>query len=142
MESWVIYGLVAALLIASRDLFTKHFMNKYSACEHLLYYYVLCGVFISIYCIYKRYHRGESVRMIESRDIWKYVAIAILTVSVIAPCEVLSMKHCKTPGQSKSIINLNTIFVFFLGIIFLKDEFSLRTLSGIVLTMVGIYFVM
>ena len=142
MELWFIYGLVAAVLIASRDVFTKHFMKKYTACEHLLYYYVLCGIFISIFCLYKKYYQKETVKMIETQDLWKYMLVALFTVIIIAPCEVLSMKHCKTPGQSKSVINLNTMFVFFLGMIFLHDKFSLKTLFGIILTIVGIYFVM
>ena len=80
--------------------------------------------------------------MIDKQDIWKYMVVALFTVIVIAPCEVLSMKHCKTPGQSKSVINLNTLFVFVLGMIFLHNKFSFRTLIGIIFTIVGIYFVM
>ena len=142
MEKWFMYGFVAAVLIASRDIFTKHFSKKYTTCEHLLYYYVLCGVFMVVYCLYKKYYRKESVRMMDKDDWWKYILLALVTVIVISPCEVLSLKHCKTPGQSKSVINLNTIFVFFLGMIFLKDKFSLKTLFGITLTIIGIYFVM
>jgi drug/metabolite transporter (DMT)-like permease len=136
------YGLIAAFLIASRDIFTKHFSKKYTTCEHLLYYYVLCGFFIVSYCIYKKYYLKESVRMIEKDDWWKYILMALVTVTIISPCETLSLKHCKTPGQSKSVVNLNTIFVFFLGMIFLKDKFSLKTLFGIALTIIGLYFVM
>jgi len=142
MEKWFMYGFVAAVLIASRDIFTKHFSKKYTTCEHLLYYYVLCGVFMVVYCLYKKYYRKESVRMMDKDDWWKYILLALVTVIVLSPCEVLSLKHCKTPGQSKSVINLNTIFVFFLGMIFLKDKFSLKTLFGITLTIIGIYFVM
>ena len=80
--------------------------------------------------------------MIDTKDIWKYVLATGITVAVIAPCEVLSLKYCKTPGQSKSIINLNTLFVFVLGIIFFNDKFSMRTLLGIMLTIIGIYLVM
>ena len=142
MESWMLYGVIAAIFIASRDIFTKHFSTKYSTCEHLLYYYVLCGVFMILYCAYKHTYLKQSVTMIHTEDIWKYVLITGLTVAVIAPCEVLSLKYCKTPGQSKSIINLNTLFVFFLGMIFLRDSFSLRKLFGIGLTIIGVYFVM
>lgn len=142
MERWILYGLIAAIFIASRDIFTKHFSSKYSTCEHLLYYYVLCGAFMLAYCLYKKYYRNETVKMIEPQDIWKYVAVTLFTVAIIAPCEVLSLRHGKTPGQSKSIINLNTLFVFFLGMIFLRDKFSLKSLLGIGLTVIGIYFVM
>ena len=39
MELWFIYGIIAAILIATRDTFTKLFTSKYSMTEHLLYYY-------------------------------------------------------------------------------------------------------
>jgi len=141
MESWILYGLVAAVLIACRDIFTKHFMHKYTSTEHLLYYYILCGVFIVGYALYKHNFTSENVRCIDWDDLWKYVLIAILTIIVISPCEVLSLKHCQNPGQSKAIINLNTLVVFFLGIVVLKDQFSLKKLGGILLTLIGIYFV-
>ena len=141
MELWIIYGLVAAVMIACRDICTKHFMHKYTSTEHLLYYYILCGVFIVGYALYKHNFTSENVRCIDWDDLWKYVLIAILTIIVISPCEVLSLKHCQNPGQSKAIINLNTLVVFFLGIVVLKDQFSLKKLGGILLTLIGIYFV-
>jgi uncharacterized membrane protein len=141
MESWILYGLVAAVLIACRDMFTKSCMKKYTPTEHILYYYVLCGVFIVGYALYKRNYTKEGVRCIELSDVWKYALVALLSVAVIAPCEVISIKKCRNPGQSKAIINLNSIFVFFLALIFLKDSFSLKKLIGIMLTVLGIYLV-
>ena len=142
MEQWIFYAGVAALLIAMRDIFTKKFSTKYSPIEHLLYYYVLCSVFIILYCTYQSVYLKRDVKMIDTKDIWKYVLVTGITVAVIAPCEVLSLKYCKTAGQSKSIINLNTLFVFVLGIIFFNDKFSMRKLLGIMLTILGIYLVM
>jgi hypothetical protein len=48
MENWFLYGIIAAVLIASRDTFTKLFTEKYSMTEHLLYYYILCGFYFII----------------------------------------------------------------------------------------------
>jgi drug/metabolite transporter (DMT)-like permease len=141
MEQWLLYGLIAAVLIACRDLFTRNFMKKYSATEHLLYYYVLCGIFIVLYALYKHKFTTENIRCIEFDDLWKYMIVAVATIIIISPCEVLSLKHCTNPGQSKAIINLNTLVVFFLAVLFFKEKFSLRTLLGIILTVTGVYFV-
>ena len=54
MEAWLLYGLIAAIFIGSRDVFTKHFSTKYTTTEHLIYYYVLCGICIAIYTLYKK----------------------------------------------------------------------------------------
>ena len=142
MEAWLLYGLIAAVFIGSRDIFTKHFSTKYTTTEHLLYYYVLCGVFIALYVLYKRYYAKEKVRCIEGQDLWKYAIIAFISVIIISPCQTLSLKYCRDAGQSKAVVNLNTIFAFLLGILFLKQSsFSMRTLFGICLTLVGVYFV-
>ena len=143
MELWFIYGIIAAVLIATRDTFTKLFTNKYSMTEHLLYYYILCGIFISIFAIYKKYFMKEKVRMIQKEDLWKYILIASMSAIIISPCQLLSLKYCKNPGQSKAIVNLNTIFLFLMSIYFIKSaEFTKKTFLGISLTTIGIYFIM
>ena len=142
MEAWLLYGLIAAVFIGSRDVFTKHFSSKYTTTEHLLYYYVLCGVFIAMYVLYKRYYAKEKVRCIEGQDLWKYAIVAFISVVIISPCQTLSLKYCQNPGQSKAVVNLNTIFAFLLGILFLKQShFTMRTVFGIGLAITGVYFV-
>jgi len=142
MEKWFIYGIIAAVLIASRDTFTKHFTSKYSVTEHLLYYYILCGVFIGVFALYKHFVVKENIKMIESQDIWKYVLIAAMSAIIISPCQLLSLKHCKNPGQSKAIVNLNTVFLFFMSLYFIKSaEFTKQTFVGILLTTIGVYFI-
>ena len=68
MQSWIIYGLAAAVMIASRDLFTKSYTKKYTASEHILYYYVLCGIIIAGYSCYRKFHMKENIRMIEKGE--------------------------------------------------------------------------
>ena len=142
MEDWIMYAIVAALFIAGRDIFTKHYSAKYTTTEHLLYYYVLCGLFIGLYTLYKRYYVKETIRCIEGSDVWKYAMIAFISVIIISPCQTLSLKHCSNPGKSKAVVNLNTVFAFLLGIFFLKQaRFTMKTFVGIGLTIMGIYFV-
>tara|TARA_B100000902_G_C27314163_1_gene920208 strand:- start:1327 stop:1761 length:435 start_codon:yes stop_codon:yes gene_type:complete len=143
MESWIIYGLIAAFLIAARDVFTKNFSSKYTITEHLLHYYVLCGVFIGMFAMYKKYIVKERVSFVDTKDLWKYILVAALSAIIISPCQILSLKNCKNPGQAKAIVNLNTIFLFFLSIYFIQSaDFTMKTFLGIGLTTAGVYFIM
>ena len=143
MELWVIYGIIAAILIATRDTFSKHFSSKYSVTEHLLYYYILCGIFISMFALYKHCIVKEKIKMIDSQDIWKYVLVAAMSAIIISPCQLLSLKHCKNPGQSSAIVSLSTIFLFLFSLYFIRSaEFTKRTFFGILLTTIGVYFIM
>ena len=142
MEQWILYGTIAAILIACRDIFTRSFTKRYTITEHLLYYYVLCGLFILAIVCYRSYYLKENIKMIYSEDIWKYALIAFISVLIISPCQTLSLKYCKNPGQSKAIVNLNTLFVFILSFFFLhKMKFSFKHLIGILITGLGIYLI-
>ena len=142
METWVFYGLVAAFFIATRDMFTKSFMSKYTITEHLVYYYTITGLFIFLYAFVRRKHYDEKFKIIHKEDIWKYICIGAISAIIISPCQLLSLKECNNPGKSKAIVNLNTIFVFFMSLLFIKSEkFTIKIFSGIVLTSIGIYLI-
>tara|TARA_B100000745_G_C19933145_1_gene314290 strand:+ start:179 stop:610 length:432 start_codon:yes stop_codon:yes gene_type:complete len=143
MELWIVYAFVAAILIAARDIFTKKFSTKYSAIEHLLYYYILCGIFIILLAIYKTKFQGEKIKFIDTEDIWKFVAIAAMSAIIISPCQILSLKYCDNPGKSKAIVNLNGIIVFLMSLYLLKDvKFEMKSLLGILLAAAGVYLIL
>lgn len=140
MEQWLFYGLIAAILIAIRDIFTKKFTTKYSPIEHLLYYYILCGFFIILLAIYKIKVKKEKIKMIESKDIWLYLLVAGVSAIIISPCQVLSLKNCDNPGKSKAIVNLNSLFTFFFALFFIKGiKLDIKSLIGILLASFGVY---
>jgi uncharacterized membrane protein len=142
METWIFYGLVAAFFIATRDMFTKNFTKKYSITEHLVYYYTLTGLFVLLYAYFKNTYYNEPFKMIETDDIWKYVIIAAISAIIISPCQLLSLKECSNPGKSKAIVNLNTVFVFFMSLFFIKSQkFTMKVFIGIIFTAVGIYLI-
>ena len=124
-------------------LFTKKFSTKYSAIEHLLYYYILCGIFIILLAIYKTKFQGEKIKFIDTEDIWKFAAIAAMSAIIISPCQILSLKYCDNPGKSKAIVNLNGIIVFLMSLYLLKDvKFEMKSLLGILLAAAGVYLIL
>jgi drug/metabolite transporter (DMT)-like permease len=142
MESWIFYAGVAAFLIAMRDIFTKKFTSKYSAIEHLLYYYILCGFFIILLALYKSKVQGETIRFIELQDLWPYLVIAFVSAIIISPCQFLSLKTCDNPGKSKAIVNMNSIIAFILALYFIKGtKITAKSVFGIILAAFGVYLV-
>jgi drug/metabolite transporter (DMT)-like permease len=142
MESWIIYGITAAILLASRDLFTRNYVQKYSINEHLLYYYVLCGIMIAAYTCYRRFYMKEKIKIIEKNDLWKYALVAAATVVIIAPCEVFAIQKSNNPGKARALTNLNTLFLFIVSIYFLKTEkITMKKIIGILMTIGGIFLI-
>ena len=142
MEQWAIYALIAAILIAGRDIFTKKFSTKYSAVEHLLYYYILCGFFIILLALYKSKIKGETIKFIDSQDIWKFALLAAISAIIISPCQILSLKYCDNPGKSKALVNMNSIIAFFLAIYFIRGaKMEMKTLAGLGFALFGVYLI-
>ena len=49
----------------------------------------------------------------------------------------MALKHCDNPGYAKSIINLNTLVAFVLGLFILKSELNYKSVIGIGLIVGG-----
>jgi len=142
MESWIFYAAVAAFLIAMRDIFTKKLTNKYSAIEHLLYYYILCGFFIILLALYKSKVQGEKIKFVDTEDLWIYLVMAGVSAIVISPCQFLSLKECDNPGKSKAIVNMNSVIAFFLAIYFIKGaKLETKNIIGVILAAFGVYLI-
>ena len=142
MEQWIMYGILAAFLLASRDFFTSNYTKKYSTTEHILYYYVFCAISISTYVCYRRINNNEKIKIIETEDLWKYILIAISTVLVITPCEVMSIRSAKNPGKARALTSMNFVVLFFVSVYFMKSEkMTAKKLAGIILTIFGIFMI-
>jgi len=136
------YGILAAFLLASRDFFTSNYTSKYSTTEHILYYYVFCAISISTYVCYRRINNNEKIKIIETEDLWKYILIAISTVLVITPCEVMSIRSAKNPGKARALTSMNFVVLFFVSVYFMKSEkMTAKKLAGIILTIFGIFMI-
>ena len=122
MEQWIIYGILAAFLIASRDYFTSKYTSRYTVTEHILYYYVLCAIAISAYVCYRKINYNEKFKLINKDDFWKYALVAIASVLVITPCEVLSIRNATNPGKARALTNMNAIILILVSMYVFKTE--------------------
>jgi len=122
MEQWIIYGILAAFLIASRDYFTSKYTSRYTVTEHILYYYVLCAIAISTYVCYRKINYNEKFKLINKDDFWKYALVAIASVLIITPCEVLSIRNAANPGKARALTNMNAIILILVSMYVFKTE--------------------
>ena len=61
---------------------------------------------------------------------------------IIDPSIYNSIKNCDNPGYAKSIISLNTLFVFLMTAYFYKSKLDSKKGCGILLMLGGSYLVM
>ena len=143
MEKWVFYALIAAVLIGTRDIFTSSFANKYNSTQHLLNYYILCGIIIFLYCSYrKNIYKENNFKLVETHDLWKYIFLAFISVMIISPCIYEALRLSDNPGKAKAVVNLNTLVAFFISYIFLRSvKIDMKSVGGILLITLGIYLI-
>lgn len=136
MERWMMYGLVAAIFIALRDVFSKDLINRYDYTDYIIVASALLFLGSLIYLFVSK----RKVKVPDSKDLFTIVARLLVVYMIIEPCIFYSIKHCENPGYAKSIINLNTLFVFILAVVFLNQKIDKKKLFGILLIFGGAYY--
>ena len=136
MEKWMIYALIAAIFISIRDIFSKDLINRYEYIEYIIY----ANILIFIATIFYIYMNNVKLKMPSKNDLFIIILRLIIIYMIIEPCVFYSMKYCDNPGYAKSIINLNTLFVSILAILFLNVKMDRQKLLGVFLIITGSYY--
>jgi len=132
----MIYGLLAAIFISLRDVFSADIINKYEYIDYI----IVANITVFIGTIFYILVTKKKVVIPEKKDFIVIFLRLLVVYLIIEPCIFNSMKFCKNPGYAKSIINLNTLFVFVLAVFFLKADFDKQKILGVILVTSGAYF--
>ena len=127
MQQWFLYALIAAVFIGVKDLMTKDLTNRYSYIE----YVIIANIFIFIVTMIYIFTMKPKLKKPDVKDgLFIFLRILIVLL-IIEPCIFMALKHCDNPGYAKSIINLNTLVAFVLGLFILKNDFEVKNIIGI-----------
>ncbi|EKE14668.1 MAG: hypothetical protein ACD_12C00352G0004 [uncultured bacterium] len=134
--SWIIYALGAISAVAISDLFRKLGSNlKDPFLSNLFFQLGSVTMAITLYLLFSRRVEKNYQGII-------YAVIGGLLVSVFT---TLSFKALAVgPGVSTVIPFIRVggvILVAILGILIFKDKLTLNLVSGIILAMIGVYFI-
>ena len=133
MQQWFFYAIIAALFIGVKDMITKDIANKYTYVQYILIANLLVFVFTVLYILTMR-PKIETPNLRDGFYIFMRIAIVWL---IVEPCIFMALKNCDNPGYAKSIINLNTLVAFVLGIFILHNDFEIKNIVGIGLIVGG-----
>ena len=133
MQQWFLYALIAAVFIGVKDLMTKDLTNRYSYIE----YVIIANIFIFIVTMIYIFTMKPKLKKPDVKDgLFIFLRILIVLL-IIEPCIFMALKHCDNPGYAKSIINLNTLVAFVLGLFILHNDFEIKNVIGIGLIVGG-----
>ena len=133
MQTWFIYALIAALFIGVKDLITKDITKRYSYIEYIL----VANLFVFILTLIYIFTMKPTLKKPNFKDGFYILIRIVIVLLVIEPCIFMALKHCDNPGYAKSIVNLNTLVAFVLGLFILKSELNYKSMIGIGLIVGG-----
>ena len=140
MEKWIPYALIAAIFIAIRDFISKDIFQRYDYGDYVIIANIIIFIGTIIYIIYSK----KDITKIRPPNFTELLTIILrifIIYVIIDPCIFNSLKLCDNPGYAKSVINLNTLFLLVLALVFYKTEFSMKKTLGVIIILLGTYFV-
>ena len=115
-------------------------MSKY----HYRDYIILANIIIFIGTLIYIVVTKKDIRKIQKPNLKEFITILIrlfIVYLIVEPCIFNALKYCNNPGYAKSVINLNTLFLLLLAMIFYKVEFNFKKTVGVLLLLGGSYFI-
>ena len=136
MQVWVTYALLAAVFISIRDIISLDFIKRYDYIQYM----VLANIIIFIGTMIYVQATDFKIKKPNMNDLFIILIRLAIVYFIIDPSVYNSIKNCDNPGYAKSIISLNTLFIFFLATIVYKSEINSSKIAGVILMLGGSYF--
>lgn len=140
MEQWIPYALIAAIFIAIRDFISKDIFQRYDYSDYVIIANIIIFIGTIIYIIYSK-KDITKIRPPKFTELLTIILRIFIIYVIIDPCIFNSLKLCDNPGYAKSVINLNTLFLLVLALMFYKTEFNIKKTMGVIIILLGTYFV-
>ena len=137
MEAWLFYALMAAIFISIRDAISLDFIKRYDYIQYM----VIANIIIFIGTILYVYSSGLKIKKPNLKDSFIILIRLFIVYLIIDPSIYNSIKNCDNPGYAKSIISLNTLFLFLIIAIFSKSEINTKKIVGIIAMLSGAYLI-
>ena len=137
MKTWFMYALIAAIFIGVKDIMTKDLAKRYNYIEYILIANIMVFILTLIYIFTMK----PTLKKPDIKDGFYILIRLCIIFLIIEPCMFLAIKSCDNPGYAKSIINLNTLVAFILGLFILKTELNYKSMIGIGLVVGGTFLI-
>ena len=136
METWLFYALLAAVFISIRDVISLDFIKRYDYIQYM----VIANIIIFIGTMVYVFTTGFKIQKPKLNDFVVILIRLLIVYFIIDPSVYNSIKNCDNPGYAKSVISLNTLFVFFIVAFIYKSKIDAKKIGGIIMMLVGSYF--
>ena len=136
MKTWAIYALLAAVFISIRDIISIDFIKRYDFVQYI----VIANIIIFVGTLIFMYVTDFELQIPNLKDFFIILIRVMIVYFIVDPSIYNSIKYCDNPGYAKSIVSLNTLFVFIIVAIIYKSKLDLKRIIGIIFMLLGSFF--
>jgi len=136
MEYWILYGIIAAILVSIADMIRKYLANNNKDVTFIVLLPLSIAGIISLIYILINNSRQDLQKL--SMDEYHFIFILAILMILIQYCITSCLQKISNPGYGKAIISLNTLITTLVAIyIFKTANINKYSLGGIILIIVG-----
>jgi uncharacterized membrane protein len=135
METWLFYALVAAVFISIRDVISLDFIKRYDYIQYMIIANIIIFIGTIVYVLLS----GTKIQTPKTNDFLIILIRIMIVYFIIDPSVYNSIKNCDNPGYAKSIISLNTLFLFFIIAFMYKSKIDSKKIGGVLAMLSGAY---
>ena len=136
METWLFYALMAAVFISVRDIISLDFIRRFDYIQYM----VIANIIIFMGTMAFVLTTGFKIQKPNLKDFGVILVRLLIVYFIIDPSIYNSIKNSDNPGYAKSVISLNTLFVFLIATFIYKSKIDLKKVAGVILMVGGSYF--
>ena len=99
MKEWVMYGLIAALFISIRDIFSKDLINRYDYIDYIIYANIILFIGTILYIYFTNY---EFKKLPNKKDLLIIIVRIFIVYLIIEPSIFYSIKIINMSRSNES----------------------------------------
>lgn len=134
-----LFAVAATLACSSTFIFSKAALNEVEFQLFGIVWY--CAAFLMNLTYFQFKRTQDSVKSQPFRSIWKILLIIGIAETLSASLQYLSIAKVDNPALVSFVSNLGPVFVTLMGILFLKEKFTVFEVVGLILAFAGIFTV-
>jgi len=138
--TWLIYALVTAFLYAVFDVFVRLSSDKISPITGAVWMNTVAALTVSIFFIYN-YIIGTKLLEVKQHG-WLFARLAGISVGLLSMTFIRVFAEGANVALGITVVRaVGIVIATLIGVLILKEDITLRTAFGILLSVVGVYMV-
>ena len=138
--------LGVAMLKSIRPVFKKNVMQSIDNYSYLLLNTLFISIFVVLYFIYLNSKNVKFTQVVDnckSMNVVQVISMILISfLTIISTILIMNMDQSSLSTTSVTIMkSISSIILVLLGIFIYKEKYNFTQIYGVILTIVGIYFI-